>query len=52
MLEYVIRDVYNAGPREIMLEVDTTNHNAMGLYGSCGFHVITTYDYCRYKIER
>lgn len=50
MLEYVIRQVYDQGPREIMLEVDTTNHNAIGLYGSCGFHVRTTYDYLRRKI--
>lgn len=50
MLEYVIRQVYDQGPREIMLEVDTTNENAIGLYGSCGFHVRTTYDYLNRKI--
>jgi ribosomal protein S18 acetylase RimI-like enzyme len=52
MLEYVIHRVYDEGPRTIMLEVETTNHNAIGLYGSCGFHVRTTYDYFNRDIER
>lgn len=45
MLEYTIRRIYDEAPRTIMLEVDTDNLNAIGLYGSCGFHTRTTYDY-------
>lgn len=50
MLEYIIRHIYDEGPRTIMLEVETNNLNAIGLYGSCGFHVRTTYDYFNYDI--
>lgn len=50
MLEYVIRRINDEGPRPIMLEVETENHNAIGLYGSCGFHTVTTYDYFNYDI--
>lgn len=45
MLEYVIRRVNEEGPRTIRLEVETENHNAIGLYTSCGFQITTTYDY-------
>ncbi len=47
MLEFIIRKLYDegVGTRRIMLEVETTNHNAIGLYESCGFHITTTYDY-------
>ncbi len=47
MLEYIIHRMYDEGLglRKIMLEVETTNHNAIGLYRSCGFEITTTYDY-------
>jgi len=45
MLEYTIHQILDDGFHAIMLEVDTTNHNALGLYKSCGFQVTTTYDY-------
>lgn len=45
MLEHIIRRIYDEGPRTIMLEVETTNRNAIGLYESCGFFTRTTYDY-------
>lgn len=50
MLEYIIRRIYDEGPRTIMLEVETTNLNAIGLYGSCGFHIRTTYEYFNHNI--
>lgn len=45
MLEYIIRQIYREGFQTITLEVETDNHNAIGLYQSCGFQVIATYDY-------
>jgi ribosomal protein S18 acetylase RimI-like enzyme len=45
MLEYTIHQIHDEGLHTIMLEVDTTNHNALGLYKSCGFQIKTTYDY-------
>ena len=50
MLEYVIRRVTDEGPRPIMLEVETENHNAIGLYESCGFQRVTTYNYYNHDI--
>ena len=48
LLQEVIRDVRSESPKEIMLEVDVTNTNALGLYHSLGFEIKTTYDY--YKV--
>ncbi len=45
MLASSIHTIYDEGPHTIMLEVDTTNLHALGLYASCGFHITTTYDY-------
>jgi ribosomal protein S18 acetylase RimI-like enzyme len=45
MLEETIRTIHAKGPKRIMLEVETDNTNAIGLYRSCGFQVKTTYDY-------
>lgn len=49
LLQEVIRLVHSEGSHEIMLDVDVTNTNALGLYLSCGFEIKTTYDY--YNIE-
>ena len=45
ILEEVIRTAQAQSSRGIMLEVETNNTNAIGLYCSCGFEVKTTYDY-------
>jgi ribosomal protein S18 acetylase RimI-like enzyme len=46
MLEYIIQKIKQDDESQtIMLEVETTNHHAIGLYGSCGFHITTTYEY-------
>lgn len=45
MLEYIIRQLHNEGVQTITLEVETDNENAIGLYKSCGFHIVATYDY-------
>jgi ribosomal protein S18 acetylase RimI-like enzyme len=50
MLEYIIRRIQDAGPRTIMLEVETENHNAIGLYKSCGFQIRTTYEYFKHNL--
>jgi len=44
MLEAVIRKIQAESQKGIMLEVDTENTIAIGLYRSCGFQVKTTYD--------
>ena len=45
ILEEAIRIIRAEGGKEITLEVETDNVNAIGLYRSCGFLVKTTYDY-------
>ncbi len=45
LLEAVIRTIQSQSSKRIVLEVDTDNINAIGLYRSCGFEVKTTYDY-------
>ena len=45
MLEQLIHIAREASPKPIMLDVQTDNTNAVGLYLSCGFEVKTTYDY-------
>jgi len=45
ILEETIRIIRAEGGKEITLEVETDNVNAIGLYHSCGFQVKTTYDY-------
>lgn len=45
MLEQIIRQLHNEGIKAITLEVEVENKSAIGLYTSCGFQVVTTYDY-------
>lgn len=45
MLEYIIRQLHDEGIKAITLEVEVENKNAIGLYSSCGFETVTTYDY-------
>jgi ribosomal protein S18 acetylase RimI-like enzyme len=45
MLEEAIRTIRAESQKRIMLDVETDNSNAIGLYLSCGFEIITTYDY-------
>ena len=45
MLEEAIRAIRAETQKRIMLDVETDNTNAIGLYRSCGFEVKTTYDY-------
>ena len=45
MLEEAIRIIRAGTQKTIMLDVETDNTNAIGLYQSCGFEVKTTYDY-------
>lgn len=49
MLEETIRTIQARSHKQIMLEVDTENTNAIGLYRSCGFKETTTYGY--YSID-
>ncbi len=49
LLQEVIRVIHSEGSKGVMLEVDVDNTNALGLYLSCGFEIVTTYDY--YTIE-
>jgi ribosomal protein S18 acetylase RimI-like enzyme len=45
MLEEAIRNIRAGSQKPIMLDVETDNTNAIGLYQSCGFEIKTTYDY-------
>ena len=45
LLQEVIRILRSESSKGIMLEVDVTNTNALGLYLSIGFEIKTTYDY-------
>ena len=45
MLEEAIRAISAETQKRIMLDVETDNTNAIGLYLSCGFEIKTTYDY-------
>ena len=49
MLEETIRTIQAHSQKQIMLEVDTENTNAIGLYRSSGFKETTTYGY--YSID-
>ncbi len=50
ILEAAIRTIHAEGDKRITLEVETHNTNAIGLYHSCGFQVITTYDYYAFEL--
>jgi len=52
MLEETIRTIQARSQKQIMLEVDTQNTNAIGLYRSCGFKATTTYGYYGLDISR
>ena len=52
MLEETIRTIQAGSQKQIMLEVDTRNTNAIGLYRSCGFKETTTYGYYSFDIEK
>jgi ribosomal protein S18 acetylase RimI-like enzyme len=45
MLEEAIRMIRATSQHPIMLDVETDNASAIGLYTSCGFRIKTTYDY-------
>jgi ribosomal protein S18 acetylase RimI-like enzyme len=45
MLEQIIRQLHHEGIATITLEVETEKEKAIGLYRSCGFQIVTTYDY-------
>ena len=45
LLEEAIRAISAETQKRIMLDVETDNTNAIGLYLSCGFEIKTTYDY-------
>ena len=49
MLEEAIRTIRSESQIRIMLDVETDNTNAIGLYLSCGFEIKTTYDYYELK---
>lgn len=51
ILEHVILYSQSKFPKPIMLDVDTTNTNAIGLYRSVGFEIRTTYDYYGYALS-
>ena len=45
MLIFIMNKLKEAGLPKVMLEVEATNDNALGLYKSVGFKEITVYDY-------
>jgi len=45
MLEEAIRTIRDEDRKPIMLDIETDNTNAIGLYRSCGFEEKTTYGY-------
>ncbi|MFC3885718.1 GNAT family N-acetyltransferase [Bacillus songklensis] len=45
ILSQLIKELHNQTDKEIMIEVETENANALHLYESCGFHVNAGYDY-------
>jgi ribosomal protein S18 acetylase RimI-like enzyme len=49
MLEQIIRQLHTEEVEIITLEVASEHHTAIGLYSSCGFQVVTTYDYFTHK---
>ncbi len=51
MLEKLIHIAREASPKPVMLDVETNNTNAVGLYLSCGFEIKTTYDYYELRLE-
>ena len=51
MLEEAVRTIRSESQKRIMLDVDTDNTNAIGLYLSCGFEIKTTYDYFNLNIS-
>jgi ribosomal protein S18 acetylase RimI-like enzyme len=51
ILEEAIRIIRAENPKPIMLDVETDNVNALGLYQSCGFEINTTYDYYGLEIS-
>lgn len=51
MLEQLIHIARAASTKPIMLDVETDNTNAVGLYLSCGFEIKTTYDYYELNLE-
>jgi ribosomal protein S18 acetylase RimI-like enzyme len=51
MLEQLIHIAREASNKPIMLDVETTNTNAIGLYLSAGFEIKTTYDYYELSLE-
>ncbi len=50
MLEEAIRGIQASSQKRIMLEVDTENANALGLYRSCGFKESRTYGYYAFDL--
>lgn len=50
MLERAIHIARAANQYPILLDVETTNTNAIGLYKSTGFEIKTTYDYYELKL--
>lgn len=51
MLEQLIHIARAASHKPVMLDVETNNANAVGLYLSCGFEIKTTYDYYESDLE-
>ncbi|NOY08330.1 MAG: GNAT family N-acetyltransferase [Spirochaetes bacterium] len=50
-LNYMVKKYYNMKPgKEIVLEVQIDNINALSLYKKAGFRIITAYDYLRLPI--
>ncbi len=45
LLQEVITTIHEEGSKDILLEVDVNNTNALELYRSCGFEITATYDY-------
>lgn len=51
MLEEAILTVRSEGQKNVMLDVDVTNTNALGLYLSVGFEIRATYEYYAHTVS-
>jgi ribosomal protein S18 acetylase RimI-like enzyme len=50
LLEEVIHRLQAGGVKKVLIEVETLNASALGLYQSCGFRIVTTYGYYKLNI--
>lgn len=50
LLAQVVTLLASESWKRVLIEVETRNQNALGLYRSCGFREVTTYDFYRVRL--